>query len=182
MEGLIAEGRFSGVLDLTTTELVSEHAGSPMGAGPDRMRAAARHAIPQVIVPGCFDFAIFRRPESIPDRYSGRTFYSWNMEATLMRTTPVENRLLGCLLAESANESRGPVAVLLPLRGLSLLDVEGQPFWWPEADAACFHAIRSHLRPDIPLIEMDTHINDPKFGRQAAETLLNLIWTNSKPS
>jgi uncharacterized protein (UPF0261 family) len=185
MEGLIADGLIAGVLDLTTTELVSEYAGSPMGAGPDRMRAAARHGIPQVIVPGCFDFAIFRRPESIPGRYAERSFYSWNTEATLMRTTPEENQALGCLLAERANQSKGHVAVALPLRGLSLLDVEGQPFWWPEADTACFEAIRSHLRPDIPLIELDTHINDPDFGRQTAETLLSLIdrlpWTNDKP-
>jgi len=71
---------------------------------------------------------------------------------------------------------------MLPLQGLSLLDVEGQPFWWPEVDAALFDSIRKHLRPDIALIELDTHINDPAFGRKAAETLLNLIWTNNKPS
>lgn len=175
MEGLVAEGRFSGVLDLTTTELVSEHTGSPMSAGPDRMLAAARRGVPQVIVPGCLDFAIFRRPETIPEKYSGRLFYAWNMETTLMRSTPEECHALGCLLAERANESIGPVSVLLPLRGLSQLDLEGQPFWWPEADAALFNAIRSQLHPDIPLIEVNTHINDPAFGRQAAATLLKLM-------
>jgi uncharacterized protein (UPF0261 family) len=182
MENLVAERLFSGVLDLTPTELVSENVGSPMGAGPDRMLAAATHGIPQVIVPGCFDFAIFRRPETIPEKYSGRSFYSWNMETTLMRTTPEEAQALGSLLAERANESIGPAVVLLPLQGLSLLDMPGQPFWWPEADAALFDSIRKNLRPDLELIEMDTHINDPTFSRLAAQTLLDLIWTNNKPS
>jgi len=175
LEGLVEEDLFAGVFDLTTTELAADLTSSPMTAGPDRMKAAGRKGIPQIIVPGCLDFAIFRHPESIPEKYNGRLFYPWNMEATLMRTTPEENRELGYLLAGRANEATGSLAVLLPLRGLSLLDLEGQPFWWPEADQALFDAIRQRLRPGIPLIEMETHINDPAFARRAAQTLLELI-------
>jgi uncharacterized protein (UPF0261 family) len=179
MESLIADGLFAGVFDFTTTELVSELAGSPMGAGPGRLHAAGEQGIPQVIVPGCLDFSIFHRPETIPEKYAQRHFYSWNPETTLMRTTPEEYALLGRQIAERANTARGPVAVLLPLHGLSLLDVEGQPYWWPEADTVLFDAIRANLRPDIPLIEMDLQINDPAFAKRAAETLLELIERNS---
>ena len=175
MESLIADGLFEGVFDFTTTELASELAGSPMGAGPGRLKAAVEKGLPLVIVPGCTDFSIFRRPETIPEKYSKRHFYPWNPEATLMRTTPEESAILGRQIAKLANSACGPAAILLPLRGLSLLDVEGQPYWWPEADAALFTAIRAHLRPDIPLIEMDLQINDPAFARRAAETLLELM-------
>lgn len=175
MESLILDGLFAGVFDFTLTELASELAGSPMGAGASRLQAAAGSGTPQVIVPGCTDFSIFRQPETIPERYARRHFYAWNPEATLMRTTPQECALLGAHIGQRANAACGPVAVLLPLRGLSLLDVEGQPFWWPVADAALFAAIRERLRPDIPLIEMDLQINDPAFARRAAETLLTLM-------
>ena len=177
MESLIADGLIAGVFDITTTELASELAGTPMSAGADRLRAAGNAGVPQVIAPGCMDFAIFRRPETIPERYAGRRLYPWNPETTLMRTTPEENAKLGRLLAERANAARGRLAILLPLRGLSIVGSEGQPFRWPEADDALFDAIRLRLRPGIPLIEVDAHINDPAFARRAAETLLELLST-----
>lgn len=178
MESLITEKWIAGVFDITTTELASELTGAPMSAGPDRLRAAGEAGIPQVIAPGCLDFSIFWKRETIPAQYASRRLYTWNPETTLMRTTPEEGAILGQQLAERVNAARGPAAVLLPRRGLSLIDAEGQPFWWPEADAALFDAIRQHLRADIALIVIDLHINDPRFARRAAEVLLELMSSN----
>jgi uncharacterized protein (UPF0261 family) len=175
MEALIADRYISGVFDITTTELASELVGAPSSAGPDRLRTAGRLGIPQVIAPGCMDFSIFWGNEPLPSQYADRLHYRWNPVATLLRSTPDESTQLGRQLAERANESRGPVAVFLPLGGLSLLDIPGQPFWWPEADATLFTALREHLRPDIPLVELDTHINDPDFAHKAVEKLLELM-------
>ena len=175
MENLIAGGLVQGVFDLTTTELASELAGTPFSAGPDRIHAAGEKGIPQVLSTGCLDFSIFGRRETVPARYRDRRLYAWNPETTLMRTTPEESAVLGRQIAERANAARGPVAVLLPLRGSSQVGAEGQPFWWPEADQALFAAIRSSLKAGIALIEMDAHINDPAFAQKAAEVLLGML-------
>jgi uncharacterized protein (UPF0261 family) len=89
-----------------------------------------------------------------------------------MRTTPAENRQLGEIIAQKLNLSRAPVTVLIPLRGVSMIDNEGKPFHWPEANQALFDSLRKNLRPDIPVVEMDCVINDPAFAERCAATLL----------
>lgn len=175
LESLIAERMISAVLDITTTELAAQLLGAPTNAGARRLCTAGEQGIPYVIAPGCMDLAIFMKPETVPERYAKRLLYRWSPEFTLLRTMPEENAVLGQLLAERANAAHGPVAVLLPLRGLSALDAQGKDFWNPEADAALFDAVRHYLRPDIPLVEMDVHINDPEFGRCGALRLLELM-------
>ena len=172
MESLIADGLFAGVLDITTTELADELVGGFLTAGPDRLTAAGRAGVPQVISVGACDMVNFHAPETVPERFYNRHFYRHNANVTLMRTTPEECRQLGQILAEKLNLSSGAVTVLLPLGGWSMIDAPGGPFWWPEADRALADALKSHLRPDIAVIEMDCNVNDPEFARCAAETLL----------
>jgi uncharacterized protein (UPF0261 family) len=117
----------------------------------------------------------FGAPATVPDRYRGRRFYEWNPNVTLMRTTPEENAELGRIIAAKANASAGPVAILLPLRGVSQLDSPGGAFWWPEADRALYDAIKANLRPDIPIEEVDANINDPAFADRAAGRLLEML-------
>jgi uncharacterized protein (UPF0261 family) len=92
-----------------------------------------------------------------------------------MRTNVEENTRIGEMIAETANACAGKVAILLPLRGVSMLDSKGEPFWDPDADAACFAAIRRRVKPGIPVVEVDANINDPEFANQAAAGLLNLL-------
>jgi uncharacterized protein (UPF0261 family) len=120
--------------------------------------------------------------ETVPARFRDdptRRFYVWNPQVTLMRTTPEENATLGRILAEKANASHGPVEVLFPLRGVSILDsvtTDGpQPFWWPEADAALLDALRTHLRPGIPLHEVDANVNDDAFVAATSEAMIRLM-------
>src|SRR4029079_3392680 len=106
--------------------------------------------------------------------------------SSVSATHPKENDRLGREITAKAKTARGPTAILLPLRGVSAIDAEGQPFWWPEADEALFESIRrEHGRlenpphgeqaPQVRLIELDAHINDPVFAETAARTLLELI-------
>jgi len=111
----------------------------------------------------------------VPARFGGRRFYHHNAQVTLMRTNPEECAQLGRILAEKCNLSKGPIRVLIPLRGISVISAPGQPFHWPEADAALFEAWKSNLRQDIPVIEYDGNINDPEFARLCAEALLELV-------
>ena len=175
MEGLIADGFIAGSLDMTTTELADEVCGGVLSAGPERCLAASRAGVPAVLVPGCVDMANFGGIETVPERYRSRRLYQWNPNITLLRTTPDENRRIGEMIAAAANAATAPVAVLLPGKGVSMLDAEGHEFWDPEADGACFGAIRAGLRPGIPLIEIDANVNDPLFSGRVAETLLAML-------
>jgi uncharacterized protein (UPF0261 family) len=175
MESFIADGLIRGVLDLTTTELADELVGGILTAGRDRLTAAGLRGVPQVISVGALDMVNFGPPDSVPEKFRGRRFYQHNPTVTLMRTTPEENDKLGKEIAEKASAARGPTAVLLPLRGVSAIDREGQPFAWPEADAALFHSVRHWISPHVERIELDLHINDPAFAEACAGTLLRLL-------
>ena len=175
MESLVSAGFVTAVLDVTTTELADELAGGVMSAGPTRLQAAARAGIPAVVAPGCLDMVNFWAPESIPEKYRDRRFYRHNPNVTLMRTTPEECRELGHRLAERLNASKGPVAVYLPLGGVSVISAPGQPFDWPEADQTLFRTIKETLRPGIPLFELDANINDPAFADAVASGLLQFL-------
>jgi uncharacterized protein (UPF0261 family) len=175
MESLIGDGFIQGVFDVTTTEWADELAGGVFSAGPTRLEASARKGVPAVVAPGCLDMVNFWGVETVPEKYRDRNLYKWNPNVTLMRTTPEENAQLGRLIAEKLNASTGPVALLLPLKGLSQLDSEGNPYWWPEADRALFDALKANLRQDIPVREIDANINDPVFADTAVEVLLGLM-------
>ena len=175
MESLIAEGYIAGSLDLTTTELADEVCGGVFSAGPDRLMAAARAGLPTVIAPGCVDMCCFWSLDSVPEKYRNRNLYQWNPNVTLMRTTVEENALIGKWIAHAVNESKGPVAILLPLRGVSMLDSPGYPFWNPDADGAGFRAIKDTVKPGVPVVEIDANINDPEFADKAVDLLLGMI-------
>jgi len=177
MESLVEAGVIAGVLDVTTTEWADELVGGVFTAGPARLEAAARCGVPAVVTPACLDMVNFWAPSTIPEKFRGRRFYQHNPDITLMRTTPEECALLGQIVAEKLNLSRGPVAVLIPLRGWSMIDAPGGPFWWPEADQAFAEALKAALRPDVAIVEINANVNDPEFARRCAETLLEMMQT-----
>jgi uncharacterized protein (UPF0261 family) len=172
MEGLIADGYFAGVLDVTTTEWCDEVVGGVLSAGPDRLSAAGRAGIPQVVSVGALDMVNFGAADTIPERFRGRTLYRHNPAVTLMRTTATECDAIGRRIAEQLNAARGPVTLVLPLRGVSMIDAEGQPFHDPDADRALFDALRRHAGPGVRIVEVDAHINDPAFAETLADELL----------
>jgi uncharacterized protein (UPF0261 family) len=181
MESLIESGIVAGVLDITTTEWADELVGGILTAGPRRLEAAARHGVPAIVSTGCLDMVNFGLRETVPTKFQGRRFYQHNPQVTLMRTTPQENHELGCILASKLNLSTGPVTLLLPLRGNSLIGTSGQPFHDPEADQALWEALKSNLRSDIEVVELDRAINDPSFAEACARELLkNLAAVNSR--
>jgi uncharacterized protein (UPF0261 family) len=176
MESLVSSGFLDGVLDLTTTELADDLVGGVLSAGPQRLEAAALSGIPQVVSVGALDMVNFGPRASVPQRFAGRQFLVHNPTVTLMRTSPAEMAELGSRIAAKLAGSAGPVEVYLPIRGVSGIDVEGGPFRDAEADEACFTAIREGLTGSPVVVhEVDAAINDPGFGRQAAERLHQLI-------
>jgi uncharacterized protein (UPF0261 family) len=175
MEGLISDGYIAGSLDVTTTELADTVCGGVFDAGPERCLAASRAGIPVVVVPGCVDMANFGGPETVPAHYRDRLLYEWNPDVTLLRTNVDENRRIGEMIAAAVNAATAAVAVVVPLGGVSMLDSDGERFWDPAADRACFEAIRSNLREGIPLLEDEHNINDPAFSGRVADLLLEML-------
>ena len=175
MESLIQEGFFDGVLDITTTELADDLCDGICSAGSERMTAAARKGIPQVVVPGCLDMVNYGHLDTVPERYKDRNLYSWAPDVTLMRTNAAENKILGKAMADKLNLSKGKVALLLPLKGISIVSSEGGVFYEPQTDQVLFDTIKQHINPSIPIIEMEMGINEQIFAKKAVDLLMELM-------
>ncbi|WP_149261105.1 Tm-1-like ATP-binding domain-containing protein [Actinomadura sp. K4S16] len=171
LEGLVDSGLLAGVLDLTTTELADDLVGGVLSAGPDRLTAAGRHGVPQVVAPGALDMVNFGPRGTVPERFADRNLYVHNPTVTLMRTTPEEMAELGRRVAAKLAAATGPTVLFVPLGGVSALDAPGMPFHDPEADEACFAAMEGAVETE----RLDMNINDPEFGRAMADRLHRLI-------
>lgn len=180
LEMLAASGMLAGVLDVTTTELADELVGGFLTAGPDRLTAAGSRGVPQVVSVGALDMVNFHGIDSVPERFRGRTLYRHNANVTLMRTTPDECRALGREIGAKLAAARGPAAILFPARGVSAIDRVGQPFDDPAARAELLRGLRETKR-DVPLVELDLHVNDEAFADCAADELLARMSARANP-
>ena len=176
MEALVNDGFITALADVTTTEWCDELVGGVLSAGPHRLEAAARAGIPQVVSVGALDMVNFGPMDTVPEQFRTRNLYVHNPQVTLMRTTPEECARLGEIIAGKLNATTGPTAFFIPLRGVSMIDAEGQPFHDPVADQALFDALRRNLdRSKVDLVELDNNINDPAFADAVADRLLAMI-------
>lgn len=171
MEALMRAGHITGALDVTTAELADELAGGVMSAGPERLEAAGRLGLPQVVSLGGLDMVNFGPIDTVPEHYRTRNLHRHNPAVTLMRTTPEECAELGRRIAAKLNRARGPLTVFIPRRGISALAVAGGVFHDPAADDALLSELRAGLDPSVEAVEMDTDINDPAFARAMAQRL-----------
>lgn len=179
MESLIEGGFIEGVLDLTTTEWVDEIVGGVLNAGPNRLEAAAKNNIPQVVSVGAMDMCNFGPYETVPEKFSKRNLYKHNPTVTLMRTTVEENELIGKKIAEKLNMSKGKTILMLPLKGVSGIDAKEQPFYGEEEDKKLFDTLKENINQDVVTIEeMDCNINDIQFAHKAAQNLIDLMEHN----
>jgi uncharacterized protein (UPF0261 family) len=165
-EKLIESGFLSAAIDLTTTEVADHLFGGTLPCTEDRFGSIIRKQIPYIGSVGAVDMVNFGARETVPAKFASRNFYVHNAFVTLMRTTPEENSAIGKWIVERLNKMNGPVRFLLPLRGVSAIDAEGQPFHDPHTNRALFDSIRNNWRsaPNRKLIEIDAHINDAAFA------------------
>jgi len=132
--------------------------------------------VPAVVSVGALDMVNFGPRDTVPAENLGRNLYQHNPTVTLMRTDVEENAALGHKLAEKVNQSTGPCTFLIPLKGVSMIDAEGQAFWGPDEDRALFDALRADIdRSKVDLQELDLHINDREFAEHAAQQLIDLM-------
>ena len=176
MEALIDQGFIKGVLDLTTTEWCDEVVGGVLNAGPGRLTAAGKNGIPQVVSVGALDMVNFGPMDTVPAQFKDRNLYKHNPTVTLMRTTADELKSIGHEIATRLTDATGKTTLMLPLKGVSMIDVEGQPFYDAEADKVLFDTLRTELEgSNVEIVELDTDINDKEFAVAAAKKLISLL-------
>ena len=175
MEALARGGFLAGVLDATTTELADELVGGVLSAGPDRLEAAGAIGLPQVVSLGALDMVNFGPRDTVPKQFEGRNLYVHNPTVTLMRTTPDECAELGRLIGRKLSAAQGATVLFVPLKGVSMIAVEGQPFHDAEADEALLDGLRETLGPHVERHDLDVDVNDESFAVAMADRLHELI-------
>lgn len=177
LEALAAAGLLAAVVDLTTTEVGQHLHGGVCDAGPNRLDAAAHYGLPWVGSLGALDMINFGPRSTIPERHARRLFHVHNPDVTLMRSNAEELRAAGERIADQLNRAPGTVRLLVPLRGLSMLDAPGQAFHAPDTNAALFDALRQRFATSAThrLIELDLHINDPAFAEAVAREVREVM-------
>jgi uncharacterized protein (UPF0261 family) len=175
LEDTVRSGRVDAVLDYTTTELGAHLVGGLMDPGPDRMEAAGRAGLPQILVPGCTDFITCGPLPAARAQFPDRTYFGHNPELTLVRLTVDEMAELAKVFAHKANQASGPTRVFVPTGGFSVPDAPGQPFWDPDADGAFIATLRANLAGHVELTELDLHINDTEFIDQVLIAFTSML-------
>jgi len=177
MEDLVEQGLLSGVLDFATHEFADQlHDGYCGNIGPGRLESAGRKGIPQVVVPGGLDCIVleFDSPETIPPQFKGRKIFWYDFRSGV-RSSAEELMILAQTIASKLNKARGPVKVVIPMRGWSEADSEDGPLYEPETNQVFIDELRRLLRPEFPIIEVDAHINEPAFAQAAVAALDELM-------
>ncbi len=179
MEELADAGRLDGVLDLSPKDIPDLLFGGIFPAAPDRMEATCRRGLPQVIVPGTTDFILYAGVETLPPEIRARPHVVHNPIHTHVRANRAEMAAVGRFIAERLSRSRGPAAVLIPLRGFTQLNVKGGPLYDPEADGGFLEGLRDELSRtgarNVGIETFDLHINDKKFAEIIAARIDEMI-------
>ena len=175
LEEWVEQGLIDGVFDLVTTEVLQNMYGGLNDAGPARLEAAGTRGIPQLVAPGKADIITFDGTQGIPEHLRGRKLLVHTPIRVMARTTKEERAHMGRVMAEKLNKAIGPTAVIIPKKGFSGPDKEGNDWHDPEANLALIEALKRDLKPEIKLVEVDAHINDRLFAETAATLLHELM-------
>lgn len=177
MEDLAREGYFDGIIDYSPNELVANLFGGLHVSRPERMEILMELGLPVIVAPGSSSLIVFSKEDAMSPKYEGRAQYYHNPRITLVRASHDEMKLIGREFAAKMNKARGKVKFLYPARGFSSQDKEGLSLYDPEGNALFLEELKLHLRGDIPIIEVDAHVNDDEFATAAFEQLLEVMGT-----
>jgi uncharacterized protein (UPF0261 family) len=175
MEELMHQGIIGAVLDFSIIEVSNEMHGALLAGGPDRLTTAGRLGLPQVLCPGAVEVLVFNEPHTVPAAFQGRTLVRHSPKITDVRLKADEMAAVGREVAHRLQSTTGDAVFLVPTAGYDSYAVTGGPFHDPEADAAFVRELAAGLPSGVRLVERPTHINDPAFASEAAETLCRLI-------
>jgi len=188
MEELIGDGLFQGVMDIVPAGVGEELLGGNRAAGPTRLESAGEKGIPQLITPCGFDMLSCGPLERgdrgdplwISKNIKNRKLFIPDAFRVQARTNPQELREIAREVARKLNRAKGPIAILIPLKGWSSLDQEGMPLYDSEGDRAFLEELKIHIAPKTPIVELDLHLNNRAFAQEAVNQFLKLYGENQR--
>lgn len=172
LEEMIQEGHVEGVLDISLNEVMDHLHGGFTDAGPTRLEAAAKKGIPAVIAPGYSNRIVFTSRDSVPEKFRDREIWGHGVGISVVPVTKEEILEFSQVLAEKINHYWGPTVVILPLKGFSS---PAEKFDFPDINEAFFQDLKKRLKPEIKIKELDAHILDEAFMKEATGTLIDLL-------
>lgn len=175
MEQLMREGIIGAVLDYSTIEVSNEMFHALLAGGPDRLTTAGKLGIPQVLVSGAIEVLVYNEPHTVPAPFNTRTLISHSPQITDVRLNKEEMAEVGREVAKRLQYTTADAVFMIPTAGYDSYAVKGQGFFDPEADKAFVDELKKNLPPNIKIVERNTHIDDPAFATEAAETLIRLM-------
>ncbi len=175
MEQLMKEGVIGAVLDYSTIEVSNEMHHALLAGGPERLTTAGKLGLPQVLCPGAIEVLVYNEPETVPPPFNTRTLIRHSPKITDVRLDAPEMDAVGKEVARRLQHTTHEAVFLIPTAGYDSYAVEGMGFYDPAADAAFVAALKANLPANIRVVERPTHIEDPAFASEAAQTLIALI-------
>lgn len=180
MEELIAAGTIKAVMDLTLHEIIAEMFAGGFSAGAsNRLEAACKAGIPQVIAPGGCDFIDFGIRE-LPADIERRKYLYHNSDIAHIKLHKDEIARAGSIIVDRLNRNNSPVTVLIPLGGFRQATSQGEALWDKDVDNTLIEILRTRLKPGIRVIEIDANINDLKFSEAAVGAMRELLANTRK--
>ena len=168
-ESLAAQGAFACVFDFCTQELGNHVNGSNISAGADRLTNAGLNGTPQIVTPGCYDLVDIIGWEPLPDKWSGHITHKHNRLLTSIVLDEEERRLVARAHSAQLAKATGPVALLLPERGLGEWDRAGADLHNQAGLDAFLQEMENTLPRTVVAHRIDCHINDAEFADKALE-------------
>jgi len=174
MESLVEEDRFIGVIDLSVHEIIDSLMGGIAGA-PNRLDVLTRRKIPAVVTPGGNDYVLFESLQKAPEKYRQRRKMVHNAQMTCFLPTVDEMVEAARYMIDRLNRALGPTIVAIPSVGFTESNKPGNDLWFPEGNQAAIETFKAELRPQVPLLVLDVHINHPSFADLVADCMGRLL-------
>ncbi|MWD29410.1 UPF0261 family protein [Aquicoccus sp. SCR17] len=168
-ESLAAQGAFAAVMDFAPQEVGNHIMGSSVTAGEDRMTNAGKTGTPQMVSIGCYDLVDIVGWQPVPAPLQGQEVHAHNRLISSVMMTPDQRREMARAMCDKLATAQGPVSFLLPLQGGNEWDRPGGVLSDPEGLAAFIDEMRRSVPPNVELVELDCHINDPAFTAAALD-------------
>lgn len=175
MEQMMKEGIIGAVLDYSTIEVSNEMYHALLAGGAERLTTAGKLGLPQVLCPGAIEVLVYNEPETVPPPFNTRTLIRHSPQITDVRLNKGEMAAVGREVAKRLHHTRDNAVFMIPTAGYDSYAVEGQGFYDPESDVGFVQELKANLPNNIRIVERNTHIDDPAFATEAAQTLIGLI-------
>jgi uncharacterized protein (UPF0261 family) len=174
MEEMISQGLFQGVIDLAPGGVGEHLFGFMRDAGPHRMESAGKAGIPQIVSTCSVNHMTPAKSRYKPE-YHERRKYDLDKYRTWIRLSPNELRQVAAAFREKLNEAKGPVKVIIPLKGWSSVDAPGNATYDPREDRGFVEALRKGLNPKIEILKVDANMEDPEFSDAVIKAALSVF-------